>query len=173
MDGVAYALGNLAPLHLMCDRRDIDVAIIRQSGESENLSLPSPSVSHSSLGTLLAPRIYIYERIPAGIGFSAQLYERHDDLLAGAAELIRSCACRYGCPACVGPVLLVDDVQLPGRESAHASIAPMADFSGQEVSLWDNSSTQSGALSGAQLEPRPLLETKRLALALLAALTGR
>ena len=173
MDGVAYALGNLAPLHLMCDRRDIDVAVIRQGGESEHSSLPSPSVSHSSQGPLFAPRIYIYERIPAGIGFSAQLYERHDELLAGAAELIRSCACRYGCPACVGPVLLVDDVQLPGRDSDHASIAPMTDHLGQEVSLWEDPPAQSGALSGAQLEPRPLLETKRLAMALLAALTGR
>ena len=169
MDGVAYALGNLAPLHLMCDRRDIDVAIIRQSGESEHVSLPSPDVSDSSQDPLFAPRIYIYERIPAGIGFSAQLYERHDDLLAGAADLIRNCACRYGCPACVGPVLLVGDVQLPGRDSAHASVAPMADFSGQEVSLWEDPP----AKRGTQLEPRPLLETKRLALALLAALTGR
>ena len=33
MDGVAYALGNLAPLHLMCDRRDIDVAVVRHEGE--------------------------------------------------------------------------------------------------------------------------------------------
>ena len=173
MDGVAYALSNLAPLHLMCDRRDIDVAIIRESGGNEQVAVPSLDDSHASQGPLFAPRIYIYERIPAGIGFSAQLYERHDDLMAGAADLIRSCACRYGCPACVGPVLLVDDVQLPGRDSPSASIGPGTDFSGQEISLWEETPAQSGAQGGARLEPRPLLETKRLALALLAALTGR
>ncbi len=173
MDGVAYALGNLAPLHLMCDRRDIDVAIIRESGGNEQVAPPSPDVSHATQGPLFAPRIYIYERIPAGIGFSAQLYERHDDLMAGAANLIRSCRCRYGCPACVGPVLLVDDVQLPGRDSASASTAQATDFSGQEVSLWEDAPAQRGGQSGARLEPRPLLETKQLALALLAALTGR
>ena len=48
MDGVAYALGNLAPLHLMCDRRDIDVAIIREQFESRLLqdrieAVPPPS----------------------------------------------------------------------------------------------------------------------------------
>ena len=73
-------------LHLMCDRRDIDVAIIREGGENEQVAPPSTDVSHASQGPLFAPRIYIYERIPAGIGFSAQLYERHDDLMAGAAD---------------------------------------------------------------------------------------
>ena len=116
MDGVAYALGNLAPLHLMCDRRDIDVAVIRDEGET---GLASPALQ----STPAAPRIYIYERIPAGIGFSAQLYERHDDLIAGAAELIRGCACRYGCPACVGPVLLVGDEQRPILESKRLALA--------------------------------------------------
>ncbi len=103
LDGLAYALGNLAPLHLMCDRRDIGVAVIREG--------------------MGGPRIYIYERIPAGIGFSAQMYERHDDLIAGAADLIRGCACHYGCPACVGPVLLVDDEQRPVLETKRLTLA--------------------------------------------------
>ena len=147
LDGVAYALGNLAPLHLMCDRRDIDVAIIREESldASEESSAARSSLldSHPSPSALSAPRIYIYERIPAGIGFSAQLYECHDQLIAGASELIRGCACRYGCPACVGPVLLVGDEQSIGPNSAH---------------------------DGAQFGPRPVLESKRLALALLTAL---
>ncbi len=167
MDGVAYALGNLAPLHLMCDRRDIDVAIIRPQLKSVLLSHRPPAASPPSHEEPDAPRIYIYERIPAGIGFSEQLYERHDELMAGAADLIRSCGCRYGCPACVGPVLLVDDAQLAGGQNAkRANAADMPGDSGEEVQFWDDTQDQ----SEAQMQPRPLLETKQLALALLAAL---
>ncbi len=169
MDGVAYALGNLAPLLLMCDRRDIDVAIIRQQFEGELLSHRPPAAAPPPQEELTAPRIYIYERIPAGIGFSAQLYERHDELMTGAADLIRGCACRYGCPACVGPVLLVDSAQLAGgQDSAPADAEAMSVNSSEEVRFWRDTPGR----DGAQAEPRPLLETKRLALALLAALAG-
>ncbi len=119
MDGVAYALGNLAPLYLMCDRRDIDVAVVRQEGESGR-ALNGPQSAHA------APRIYIFERIPAGIGFSVQLYERHDLLIAAAAELIHGCGCRYGCPACVGPVLLVGEEERPVLESKRLALALLA-----------------------------------------------
>ncbi len=85
LGGLAYVLGNLAPLFLMCDSRDIQV-----SAESRN-----PLTQ--------APTIVIYERISAGVGFSKRLYEIHYQLLASASELIRDCRCRDGCPACVGP----------------------------------------------------------------------
>ena len=63
------------------------------------------------------PRIYIFERIAAGLGFSEQLFERHGELLAGAEEMIRGCPCRFGCPACVGPVLLNDGGDKPLLET--------------------------------------------------------
>jgi DEAD/DEAH box helicase domain-containing protein len=50
-----------------------------------------------------APTIVIYERVAAGVGFSRRLYELHDQLLASAAEMVKDCRCRLGCPACVGP----------------------------------------------------------------------
>jgi len=85
LGGLAYVLGNLAPLYLMCDPGDIYV-----SAESRN-----PITQ--------APTIVIYERVAAGVGFSRRLYELHDRLLASAAELVKDCRCRVGCPACVGP----------------------------------------------------------------------
>ncbi|MEA2630031.1 MAG: box helicase protein, partial [Chloroflexota bacterium] len=51
------------------------------------------------------PTIYLYESVPGGIGLAARLWERHADLLAAAADLIASCACDSGCPACTGPRL--------------------------------------------------------------------
>jgi DEAD/DEAH box helicase domain-containing protein len=86
LGGLAYALGSLAPLHLMCDPGDIGVAV-------------EPRAPGSSL-----PTITIYEKAPAGIGFSQRLYELAADLVAAASDLAVHCGCAAGCPACVGPV---------------------------------------------------------------------
>jgi DEAD/DEAH box helicase domain-containing protein len=85
LGGLAHALGNLAPLYLMCDPRDMGVIAEQRSTFS---GLPS---------------ITLYERIPAGIGFSQTLYELQHDLLTAARELIAACPCDGGCPACIGP----------------------------------------------------------------------
>jgi DEAD/DEAH box helicase domain-containing protein len=86
LSGVAYALENLAPFFLMCDARDLGV--------------------HSDPASPLAegrPAIVIYDRVPAGIGFSQRLFELHTDLINQAHELVSRCACADGCPSCVGP----------------------------------------------------------------------
>ena len=85
LSGLGYVLRNLAPLFLMCDPDDISV-----SAEQVN-------------PVTRAPTLVIYERVPAGVGFSARLFDLHDELLAAALELVRDCSCRSGCPACVGP----------------------------------------------------------------------
>ncbi|MEM8860944.1 MAG: DEAD/DEAH box helicase [Chloroflexota bacterium] len=85
MGGLAYLLRNLAPLFLMCDPSDIQV-----TAESR-----SPLTG--------APTIVIYEQIAAGIGFSEKLFEIHIELLAAGLELVSTCKCQDGCPACVGP----------------------------------------------------------------------
>lgn len=84
--GLSYVLGQIAPLFLMCDTRDLG--------------------QHSDPQAAFAagrPSVVIYEMIPAGIGFSQQLFERHDELLTAAREVIEQCACADGCPSCVGP----------------------------------------------------------------------
>jgi DEAD/DEAH box helicase domain-containing protein len=85
LGGLAYVLGNLAPLYLMCDPRDIQV-----TAENRNPLTQSPTV-------------VIYERIAAGVGFSQRLFSLYRQLLESAAELVKDCRCRDGCPACVGP----------------------------------------------------------------------
>lgn len=86
LSGLAYVLGNLAPLFLMCDAGDLGTHV--------------EPVENKSFGQ---PAIVIYDAIPAGIGFSEKLYELHDELVARAIELVGSCACTDGCPSCVGP----------------------------------------------------------------------
>jgi len=84
--GLAYVLGNLAPLFLMCDAGDLGTHI--------------EPVENQTFGQ---PTVVLYDLVPAGIGFSEKLFEMHDDLLARAYELVSACACADGCPSCVGP----------------------------------------------------------------------
>ena len=43
--------------------------------------------------------------MPGGVGLAARLFERHDELVRGARDLVAACACLTGCPACAGPSL--------------------------------------------------------------------
>jgi DEAD/DEAH box helicase domain-containing protein len=86
LGGLAYALSNIAPLYLMCDPRDLGVITEVRAPETK------------------APTITLYDRIPEGLGFSERLYEVHRELIAGCLDLVRTCRCADGCPACVGPV---------------------------------------------------------------------
>jgi DEAD/DEAH box helicase domain-containing protein len=92
--GLGYALGNLAPLFLMCDSGDLGTHI----EPAASADFPNPSV-------------VLYDLVPAGIGFSQRLFEIHDDLLRRALELVSQCECADGCPSCVGP----------GGENGHGS----------------------------------------------------
>lgn len=84
--GLAYVMGHLAPLFLMCDPGDLGVH-----------SDPSSPLTDGS------PCVVIYDQIPAGIGLSLRLYDLHDELMGRALELVQGCACSDGCPSCVGP----------------------------------------------------------------------
>lgn len=83
--GLGFVLGNLAPLFLMCDQRDLGVH-----------TDPAGSINKQ-------PSIVLYDLVPAGIGFSQKLFEIHDELIQRAYELVTQCECADGCPSCVGP----------------------------------------------------------------------
>lgn len=84
--GLAFALGHLSPLFLMCDRGDVGIHSDPQSPLADG-----------------QPAVVIYDQVPAGIGFSKRLFELHDELMARAYELVAACECADGCPSCVGP----------------------------------------------------------------------
>jgi DEAD/DEAH box helicase domain-containing protein len=81
--GLAYAMHSVAQLLLMCDRGDIGLSVTSDEGD--------------------APRIFIYDNYPGGIGFSEPLYLMHRLLLERTREMIDECPCPNGCPSCVGP----------------------------------------------------------------------
>lgn len=83
--GLGFVLGQLAPLFLMCDSGDLGV---HTDGEGAVFGQPS---------------VVLYDLVPAGIGFSEQLFKLHGELVSRARELVTACPCEDGCPACVGP----------------------------------------------------------------------
>jgi DEAD/DEAH box helicase domain-containing protein len=88
--GAGRAVQAVAAVLLMVDPRDLGLVSQVRSPHHE------------------APTIYLYEAMPGGVGLSARLFERHAELVAGAAELIATCSCESGCPACTGPRLEPD-----------------------------------------------------------------
>jgi DEAD/DEAH box helicase domain-containing protein len=85
--GAGRALQTVAAVLLMVDPRDLGLVTQVRSPHQE------------------APTIYLYEAMPGGVGLSERLWQRHEELVAAAAELIAGCDCEAGCPACTGPRL--------------------------------------------------------------------
>ena len=75
--GLAFAMKNVAQLLLMCDQRDVGLSV--NAGDE---------VTPEAVAGQDAPRIFIYDAYPGGIGFSAPLYGMHDELLARTRALI-------------------------------------------------------------------------------------
>ncbi|MGD8455550.1 MAG: DEAD/DEAH box helicase [Anaerolineales bacterium] len=86
LSGLAFTLGHLAPLFLMCAPHDLGIHADPQSSLADG-----------------QPVVVIYDHVPAGIGFSERLYELHDEIMQRALALIEACECHDGCPSCVGP----------------------------------------------------------------------
>src|SRR3546814_18715047 len=55
------------------------------------------------------PTVYLYDNFPGGVGLSEPLWQRQGELVQRARELVAACDCSPGCPACVGPVLAIDE----------------------------------------------------------------
>jgi len=85
--GAGRAIQTIASVLLMGDPRDLGLVTQVRSPHAEE------------------PTIYLYESVPGGIGLAERLWQRHDELISGAAELIAACGCDGGCPSCTGPRL--------------------------------------------------------------------
>ena len=88
--GVGRAIQTIASVLLMGDPRDLGLVTQVRSPHAEQ------------------PTIYLYEAVPGGIGLAERLWQRHDELIQGAVDLIASCGCEGGCPSCTGPRLEPD-----------------------------------------------------------------
>jgi DEAD/DEAH box helicase domain-containing protein len=82
--GLSHGLRHAASVFLMCDPRDLGVAV----------QVRSPRTGGAT--------VFVYDAFPGGIGLSPRLFELHPDVLAAVRQLVSGCPCAHGCPSCIG-----------------------------------------------------------------------
>lgn len=114
VQGMGEVLQTAASLKMMCDPRDLSICIGSVhhdqwwSSEYEGLKLRDHQgeviEEPGKVGpALYDPHIFLYDRYPGGVGLGEGLFDDHEEFMARAADLVRSCPCESGCPGCVGP----------------------------------------------------------------------
>ncbi|MBT3176206.1 MAG: DEAD/DEAH box helicase [Desulfobacula sp.] len=78
-----HAAIGIMPLLVMTDRNDLG-----------GISIPF----HSQTG---AAAVFIYDGAPGGLGLTLQAFKNAQELLEKTLNVIQSCSCETGCPACV------------------------------------------------------------------------
>jgi len=78
-----HAALSLFPLFALCDRHDV-------GGIS--------TVRHAQVGRAA---IFFYDGHTGGVGLAASLFDRAEAWLSATLDLVESCPCEAGCPACV------------------------------------------------------------------------
>ena len=109
---LSYTLGHVAAFFLMCDRRDLGVAL-GDNGQGEariergllrvGRGRAETDTTRTAAADDYEPHVFLYDAYPGGIGLSEPLYRMHERLLRQSLELIQACGCSDGCPSCVGP----------------------------------------------------------------------
>jgi DEAD/DEAH box helicase domain-containing protein len=80
---VEHAAIGILPLMVMTDRNDLG-----------GISIPF----HPQVG---CGAVFVYDGFPGGVGLARQAFDRGEALLERTLQVITSCACDTGCPACV------------------------------------------------------------------------
>ena len=112
VSGIAYLMRHICAVILMCDVKDIGVAVEDNITKSQINSQGIGKFSSLEEQTPLRdfePTIYIYDSYPNGIGFSEVLFEKAGEILENILDAIDRCNCDRGCPSCVGPPIRSSD----------------------------------------------------------------
>jgi len=112
--GAAYAMHYVAALLTMSEPHDLGRAV----GNSDATWFATVGVegrgrpqvfgtdgNEPQMVRHFQPTVFLYDNYPGGIGLSTPLYDRRREVVQQAYALVTACACAYGCPACIGPIL--------------------------------------------------------------------
>ena len=123
--GAATALHTVASVRVMAESRDLMKSV--GSGDASAFVERDPHgrarwrADDAAIDAgRFTPTVYLYDNYPGGVGLSDPLFRLQAELVRDAAALIEACACRGGCPACVGPVLAIDE-DAAATPKAHAA----------------------------------------------------
>ncbi|MGH8683202.1 MAG: DEAD/DEAH box helicase [Burkholderiales bacterium] len=140
--GAAHAVHRIAVLLSAAEPRDIGhavgdggpegawVAAAGADGRAEPRTLDGAAAELADTSRAFRPTLYLYDNYPGGIGIAAPLFDLRRQVIERATELVAQCACRHGCPACVGPVLPAGD---RGRSTKDAALKVLALLLGAEA----------------------------------------
>ena len=122
---VTYLLHHLAPIFLLCDIRDLGSCL----GDTTPATGGAVATRESTKRRLMDaaqfnPTIYLYDSHAGGIGLAEHVFEIIPDLLRRGLETLETCACRDGCPSCVGPV---NEVGRKAKRTARALLSALTD----------------------------------------------
>ncbi|HVT12229.1 MAG TPA: DEAD/DEAH box helicase [Fimbriimonadaceae bacterium] len=81
--GLEHALMAVAPLIAGCDRSDLGSSWYTVSPDT------------------LAPALFVFDQTPGGVGLCERLYANFGPWIMAAYQLVSSCECAEGCPACL------------------------------------------------------------------------
>lgn len=86
--GLSYLLRRAAPSLCMADAEDIetDVSLFEEEAQTWQSAM------------------FLYDAHEGGVGYAEKICERIEDALGLCREIIRTCECESGCPACVPPL---------------------------------------------------------------------
>jgi DEAD/DEAH box helicase domain-containing protein len=108
LDGLralTHLLHQLAPVFLLSDVRDLG-SWLGDGSPSEAGAVVTRESARARLrdATAFTPTLYLYDNHPGGIGLAERIFEVLPELLGLGRDTLERCACRTGCPSCVGPV---------------------------------------------------------------------
>jgi DEAD/DEAH box helicase domain-containing protein len=83
--GLGYLLQHLLPVYLGCGVTDV-----RRKTEIKSAEFDRPS-------------LFLFDNVPGGVGLAEKIHELWPTLMRTAREVLVSCPCSSGCPACIGP----------------------------------------------------------------------
>ncbi len=106
--GAVRVLHRVASFRLMCSEGDIGYAVGDGNAEWYSITGEGTASGYTYADSPgdeqgLSPMIFLFDRRPGGVGFGPRVYDLYLELLRRTHELISSCSCERGCPACIGP----------------------------------------------------------------------
>ena len=122
---VTYLLHHLAPIFLLCDIRDLGSWLGDTTPATSGVVATRESAKRRLMDAdQFNPTIYLYDSHAGGIGLAEHVFEILPDLLRRGLATLEGCACRAGCPSCVGPV---NEVGRRAKATAQALLRALTD----------------------------------------------
>lgn len=125
-----HALEHVLPaavsLRLLCDARDV---------------VATYEVEHEAMS---GPTLFLLDDCEGGAGIASRAAEIFEDLLAACLEIVGSCSCKDGCPACILSASCwrqYDDIDKIAVIALLRELA--ADFPSKAVSVWSSGKRRS------------------------------